>query len=152
MLKLVPLCDHIEFSDSFSFWLHQHFSYEFGSQPLLNWQQEFREGQTDGNWATLIAIEEGQLLGGAALAKSDLSDRPHLGPWLACVFVAPEVRGRGLAEQLITDICSQATAKGYKQLYLHTHDRHEYYAKRGWEYVERFQAWGKEHWLMRQVL
>jgi GNAT superfamily N-acetyltransferase len=152
MLRIVHLKDHIGYSDTFAFWLHDYFSYEFISQPLLNWQQEFREGQTSGNWQTLIVLEDSQLRGGATLAKQDLSERPELGPWLACVFVAPEARGQGLAERLIAGICSEARALGHKQLYLHTHDRHEYYAKRGWKYLERFYAWGKEHWLMLHVL
>ncbi|WP_394242814.1 GNAT family N-acetyltransferase [Halopseudomonas laoshanensis] len=152
MLQLVLLRDHLEYSDTFASWLHQQFAYEYSEQPLAEWQREFSEGQSNGNWHTLIALEDGQLLGGAALAKDDLSDRPELGPWLACVLVAPQARQRGLAERLIAGVCSRAKIKGHERLYLHTHDRADYYAKRGWEYREPFHAWGKEHWLMERTL
>ena len=152
MLELVLLRDHLEYSDMFASWLHQQFAYEYSSQPLADWQKEFSEGQSNGVWQTLIALEEGQLLGGAALAKDDLPERPELGPWLACVLVAPHARQRGLAEQLITGVYAQAKAKGYERLYLHTHDRADYYAKRGWEYRELFHAWGMGHWLMQRKL
>ena len=152
MPRLVFLRDHMEYSDTFALWLHKQFAYEFSSQPLVDWQREFRDGQSNGDWQTLIALEDGELLGGASLAKDDLPERPELGPWLACVFVAPQARQRGLAEQLIEGVYSQACAQGYERLHLHTHDRGDYYAKRGWEYVELFHAWGMEHWLMQRKL
>ncbi|WP_434141267.1 GNAT family N-acetyltransferase (plasmid) [Pseudomonas luteola] len=152
MFHLVLLQDHLEYSDTFALWLYQEFTYEFTTQPLVDWQQEFSTGQSNGDWQTLIALEDGQLMGGAALARDDLPERPELGPWLACVFVAPQARQRGLAEQLIAGVCSIAKAKGHERLYLHTHDRHGYYSKRGWEYVQTFDAWNKEHWLMQRNL
>jgi N-acetylglutamate synthase-like GNAT family acetyltransferase len=152
MFQTVLLCDHMDYSDTFASWLHEQFAYEFATQALPDWQREFKDGQTDGNWRTVIALENGQLLGGAALAKHDLPDHPELGPWLACVLVAPSARKRGLAEQLITEVCSNAKEIGYQKLYLHTQDRRDYYAKRGWEYLKSFRAWGKEHSLMQRRL
>jgi N-acetylglutamate synthase-like GNAT family acetyltransferase len=152
MFQTALLCHHMDYSDTFASWLHEQFAYEFAAQALHDWQREFKDGQNDGNWRTVIALENGQLLGGAALAKHDSPDYPELGPWLACVLVAPSARQRGLAEQLITEVCSNAKEVGHQILYLHTHDRRDYYAKRGWEYLESFQAWGKEHSLMQRRL
>ncbi len=133
-------------------WIYREFSYEFAQQSLSSWQQEFAEGQRDGSWKCLIATEQDQLLGGATLASSDLSDRPDLGPWLACVFTAPEARRRGLATQLIEGICSHAKDTGFTTLYLHTHSQSHYYTKLGWTVLERFEVWGKEHCLMSRSL
>ncbi|MET0123987.1 MAG: GNAT family N-acetyltransferase [Pseudomonas caspiana] len=152
MPRLVRLRDHMQYSDTFAQWLHEQFAYEYVGHSLNDWQREFAEGQVNGDWQCLIAVEDGQLLGGAALARNDLAERPELGPWLACVFIAPHARQRGLAEQLIEGICTAAKANGNTRLYLHTHDRHEYYAKRGWQVLECFQAWDKEHWLMGRDL
>jgi GNAT superfamily N-acetyltransferase len=112
MFRMVLLRDPIGYSDTFASWLHHQFAYEFGSQPLSEWQREFREGQNDASWRTLIMLEDDQLLGGAALAKNDLPERPELRPWLACVFVAPSARHRGLAERLISGVYSEAQALG----------------------------------------
>lgn len=119
---------------------------------LLDWQREFKEGQGNGGWQTVIVADNDQLLGWAALARHDLPDRPELGPWLACVYVAPSARQQGVAEQLIAKVCHNAQSSGHQRLYLHTHDQRDYYAKRGWEYVETFRAWGKEHSLMQREL
>ena len=146
--RLDWLAHHPQHSDIFAGWIHRQFHYEYAEQPLTDWQREFADGQTTGDWKGLIALNGDQLLGGAALAKADLARRPDLGPWLACVFVTPQARGQGLAEQLIEGICAQAKANGVATLYLHTQDKRDYYAKRGWAVLERFQAWDKEQWLM----
>ncbi|WP_122846212.1 GNAT family N-acetyltransferase [Pseudomonas viridiflava] len=148
MHRLYWLVDHMEHSDTMALWLHRQFNYEFAQQSLADWEEEFAEGQYNNEWKCLIAIEDGQLLGGAAFADNDLSDRPELGPWLACVFVRSEARGRGLAAELIESICSHAKRSGVNRLYLHTHDQQTYYAKRGWHLQERFDAWGMAQWLM----
>lgn len=147
-LHLDWLADHPQHSDTFAGWIHRQFHYEYTEQPLLDWQREFAEGQTNGDWKCLIALEGDQLEGGAALAKADLAERPDLGPWLACVFITPEARGKGLAERLIEGICEDAKVSGVSRLYLHTQDKHDYYAKRGWTVLDRFRAWEKEQWLM----
>ncbi len=146
--RLDWLAHHPQHCDTFAGWIHQQFHYEYAEQPLTDWQREFADGQTSGDWKGLIALDGDQLLGGAALAKADLARRPDLGPWLACVFVTPLTRGQGLAEQLIEGICAQAKANGVATLYLHTQDKRDYHAKRGWAVLERFQAWDKEQWLM----
>ncbi|MCG8291836.1 GNAT family N-acetyltransferase [Pseudomonas entomophila] len=138
--------------DTLAQWLHQQFHYEFQDFPLPAWQREFAEGQRNGKWKCLVALDGDRLLGSAALAVDDLPERPELGPWLACVFVSPQARGQGLAERLIEGICKHARDSGISTLYLHTHDQHAYYAKRGWRLVERFEAWGEGQWLMSRDL
>lgn len=68
-------------------WLYQQFPYEFSEQPLADWQAEFAAGQHNGDWLMHIALQDGQPIGCAGLARDDLPQRPELGPWLACVFV-----------------------------------------------------------------
>lgn len=152
MLRMDWLDQHMDKSDLMAEWLYREFSYEFAQQSLSSWQHEFAAGQRNGQWKCLIATERNQLLGGATLATHDLSDRPDLGPWLACVFVAPEARRRGLAAQLIEGICAHARDAGFTALYLHTHSQSNYYIQLGWTVMERFEAWGKEHYLMSRRL
>ena len=143
---------HPEHTNQLAEWLYQQFPYEFSEQPLAAWQAEFAAGQHNGDWEMLIALDNGQVLGCAGLARDDLPQRPELGPWLACVYVRPEARGRGLAEQLIEGICATARERGHARLYLHTHDRADYYARRGWVLQERLQAWGNiQHLMLRQL-
>ncbi|WP_347905637.1 GNAT family N-acetyltransferase [Pseudomonas purpurea] len=152
MSRIDWLENHMTHCDTMSAWVHAQFRYEFEDQPLADWQREFTAGQTNGKWRCLIAMDQDRLLGGAALARDDLAERHDLGPWLACVYVTPEARGQGFAEQLIEGICTHAKSIGITKLYLHTHDRRDYYAKRGWIVEEQFEAWDKEQWLMTRLL
>lgn len=133
-------------------WLYEQFQYEYADQSLSDWQAEFAAGQSNGDWPSLVAIEDGQLLGGASLAKADLPGREALGPWLACVFVTPLARGKGVAEALIEGVCARARQQGEARLYLHTQDRTDYYAKRGWKVIEKFERWDKPQVLMARDL
>ena len=146
------LSHHMEHCDTFAQWIHTQFSYEYAHLPLSEWQHEFAQGQSNGEWKCLIAQHHGQLLGGVALARSDLALKPDLGPWLACVFVAPQARGNGLAERLIERLCHHAKQTGITRLYLHTNDQSAYYGQRGWVLEEHFDAWGKAHSLMSRTL
>jgi GNAT superfamily N-acetyltransferase len=152
MPRLDWLDRHMDHCDTLAQWLHQQFHYEFADLPLRDWQRTFAAGQRDGQWQCLIALDGEQLLGSAALAIDDLPQRPEQGPWLACVFVAPQARGQGLAERLIEGVCAHARGAGIDKLFLHTHDQQAYYARRGWIALEQFQAWGKPHWLMSREL
>jgi GNAT superfamily N-acetyltransferase len=146
------LQDHPQHCTTMATWLYEQFHYEYAEQSLAEWQAEFAAGQSNGAWPSLVAVENGQLLGGAALAEEDLPGREDLGPWLACVFVTPAARGKGVAEVLIEGVCERARQQGVKRLYLHTQDRADYYAKRGWVAVETFVRWDKAQTLMAKDL
>lgn len=146
------LAHHMHHCQTYAAWLYRQFQYEYASQSLAEWQAEFAEGQLNGRWPCLIALNDDQLLGGAALAKDDLPDRPEPGPWLACVLVTPQARGQGITQQLIEGICARAKDNGAEHLYLHTHDRSDYYAQRGWRVLEHFIAWGEQQTLMSKPL
>jgi GNAT superfamily N-acetyltransferase len=142
------LQDNMAYCNTMASWLYEQFHYEYSEQTLSDWQAEFAAGQTNGDWPSLVAVRDGQLLGGAALAREDLAGREDLGPWLACVFVTPQARGQGIAEALVEGVCARARREGVGRLYLHTQDRAEYYAKRGWAPLETFERWGKPQALM----
>jgi GNAT superfamily N-acetyltransferase len=85
---------------------------------------------------------DGTLVGCASIIASDLPTRPELGPWLANVYVVPEMRGRGIGIELV-DRATRHAAAETATLYLYTFDRVSLYAKLGWEvfaldrYVDR---------------
>jgi len=97
------------------------FAYEYSEQRLADWQRKsLAKGramglQTD-RW------KYGQLLGGAALAKAIWSDRPELGPWLACRALSHHIapQRRGLASGLLRSFAPRAKARDHERLYLHT--------------------------------
>lgn len=79
-----------------------------------------------------VAVEEGEIIGTYAMLRNDLNSRQDLCPWLACLYVAEEHRGKGIGAKLLDHGLSVAAKKGYENLYLTT-DIENYYEKYGWK-------------------
>ena len=95
------------------------------------------------NWRAiptiLVAIEDDELCGSAALIESDMETRPGLTPWLSEVYVAPEFRRRGIASMLVRRMVDEARGLQIPLLYLFTTGpwREQLYAGLGWSVLER---------------
>lgn len=85
----------------------------------------------------VVAADNGQLIGSAALALEDMQTRKDLSPWLASVFVKPEHRQNGIATALVRHIEQQATTLGIEKLYLYTERARGLYLKLGWSDIEQ---------------
>ncbi len=101
---------------------------------------------------TFILLADGQPVGTASLAASDLDERPDLSPWLAGVFVLPAARGRGHAAHLIAAVEEECRAASISPLWLYTRAAERLYARNGWRTVETIQRNGTPCALMRRDL
>lgn len=86
-----------------------------------------------------IALDGGRLLGTASLIDNDDPARPQLWPWLAAVWVAPEVRAQGIGSMLVQAIRADAARLGIAALHLGT-DRPGWYARFGALFQEQARA------------
>lgn len=83
---------------------------------------------------TFVAVEGERLLGTVGLWRCDLISRQDLYPWMAALYVAPEVRGQGLAGKLQQHVIGYARAQGYTELFLYSACR-DFYERFGWQYI-----------------
>ncbi|MDM5327142.1 GNAT family N-acetyltransferase [Neobacillus sp. CF12] len=79
-----------------------------------------------------VALENSEIIGTYALLRNDLNSRQDLCPWLACLFVDREYRGKKIGSMLLDHGLKEAEKKGYKKLYL-TSDLENFYEKYGWK-------------------
>lgn len=100
----------------------------------------------------LVGEIDGELVGSAALIKSDMDSHPELTPWLANVFVRPEYRGQKLANSLISSICALAQQHLLSPIYLFTPNHESLYLKLGWETLSVEPLNGEDVTLMRRQL
>lgn len=98
---------------------------------------------------TLIAFEGETLYGSASLVVNDLTSHPHLTPFMASVFVAPEYRRRGVATALVLQSIATIGQLGIETLYLITHDQQQLYKNLGWIPVEEIHYRGEDVTLMK---
>ncbi|MFC0270906.1 GNAT family N-acetyltransferase [Metabacillus herbersteinensis] len=78
-----------------------------------------------------IALLNEAIIGTYALIRNDLNSRQDLYPWLACLYVDPEHRGKRIGSRLLEHAIQETASKGFKKLYLTT-DLEGYYEKYGW--------------------
>ena len=79
-----------------------------------------------------------ELLGLASLVADDeLPGATEPGPWLAAVFVAPEVRSRGTGSALVHHIVERCRQRGDATLYLYTDEKQSWYESMGWTFIRQ---------------
>ncbi|MEE4561455.1 GNAT family N-acetyltransferase [Paenibacillus polymyxa] len=81
-----------------------------------------------------IALENESIIGTYALLRNDLISRQDIFPWLACLYVSPEQRGRNIGALLMKQALQETEKKGHNKLYLCT-DLNGYYEKYGWSHI-----------------
>jgi GNAT superfamily N-acetyltransferase len=82
-----------------------------------------------------VAFLSGLPAGLVLLIDNDLESHAHLAPWLASLYVVPEMRNEGVGRRLISAVESAARDQGHAGLYLYTSNV-EYYRRLGWREFE----------------
>jgi GNAT superfamily N-acetyltransferase len=100
-------------------------------------QAMYSKGQVEvGAPQTLILLADDFPVGTASLALQDLEERPDLTPWLAGVFIIPEMRGRGYAYRLLEAFDEACYAAYIETAWLYTSTAERLYLKAGWQVAE----------------
>ena len=132
------LADHPEFVRTLAEWQHGEWGHlRPGESVEARMARLGKFTKRDRIPLTVVAHENGELLGSASLIPHDMETRMELTPWLAGVFVAPEYRRRGIAGQLVRRIVSEAAKLEVRILYLYTVHSEKLYASLGWKFMER---------------
>jgi GNAT superfamily N-acetyltransferase len=85
----------------------------------------------------LVATCGDEILGSVALVAHSLDTRTDLSPWMDGVYVRPDYRKQGIASRLIRRMEEEAEAMRIRRLYLSTANAEAFYARLGWQFMER---------------
>jgi predicted N-acetyltransferase YhbS len=103
--------------------------------------------------AVLVAVDDGELVGSVSLLSSEMKSRPQLTPWLAQLFVTPAARSEGTGAALVEAAIAHVRRCGFSRLYLYTSGTlPQYYARLGWNELERVDYLGKERAVMQYAI
>ncbi len=98
--------------------------------------------------SALVALEANELVGTISIIEDDLEIRSELNPWLGCLFVDPEYRGRGVASALIKEGQFLAEQLKIPRIYAWTESLKGPLAKNGWQYLESTKYRGKQIYIL----
>jgi N-acetylglutamate synthase-like GNAT family acetyltransferase len=131
------LADHPEFLPMLAQWQHAEWG-DLRPGDTIEARMARIQGscERDRIPLTVVAHENGGLLGSASLIPHDMDTRMELTPWLASVFVGAEYRRRGIGAQLVRRIMAEASTLEVPLLYLYTVHSETFYAKLGWSLQE----------------
>lgn len=83
----------------------------------------------------LVGFASGLPVGLVLVIDNDLETHVHLKPWLASLYVMPEMRGNGVGKALVRAAEIAASNQGHRELYLYTSEA-DYYQQLGWQELE----------------
>ena len=131
------LADHPEFLPILAEWQHAEWGHLRPGDTLEARTNRLRsEGERGRIPLTVVAHENGIVLGSASLIPHDMDTRLELSPWLAGVFVGTDHRRKGIGAQLVRRIMAEAASLKVPILYLYTVHSETFYANLGWSLQE----------------
>ncbi|KAB2790699.1 GNAT family N-acetyltransferase [Brucella anthropi] len=135
MLQIASLADRPDLVPICAAWNHAEWG-EFSGSTLEQTVKAFNDiSREDDGQIARVALWNEQPAGLALLIHNDLETHPHLKPWVASVFVAPDYRSKGIAKGLVGAIEDAARELGYAEAYLYT-DKPDLYRQIGWSDFE----------------
>lgn len=133
MVKIIDVRDQIQLMDK----AVDFFWKQWGAESNFHFYRDciVQSCQTESDVPRFYLAMDGEtIIGSYALLRSDLNSRQDLTPWLACLFVEPDYRGRKIGDLLQNHAIQEARKKGYARLYLCT-DLTDYYERTQWTYI-----------------
>jgi len=166
-IELIPVSHALEFAHqplSWSIELWGQGKEEFSSQDWRDFYQRskssnYQNWDPNGNDQELLfmAIREinevKEVVAAIALCDfDDLEEFRKFKPWVAAFIVREDLRGQGIGEKVLKLVERKAINYGIKALYLWTEGERNFYAKRGYQYLETLAKPGRNIDLMHRIL
>ncbi|MFN8582239.1 MAG: GNAT family N-acetyltransferase [Gemmatimonadaceae bacterium] len=151
-LRIEYLADHLTFAPQLATW---HFA-EW-SRLFPWWTAEAALHELQGHvWrchlpTTLVALDDGALVGSVSLIAHDLIEYPQYTPWLASLYVRRDVRRCGVGSALVERLIDESSRLPISDLFLFTTDHDLYYMRWGWAVEQRITYHGVPGTIMRRV-
>lgn len=137
--KIICLTDKPELKQQAANWFHEKWGI-----PLEAYIESMEECLVQKNivpqW--YLAVEGDRILAGMGVIENDFHDRKDLAPNVCAVYTEPDVRGKGIAGELLNYVCADMKEKGIATLYLVT-DHDSFYERYGWEFLCMVQGDGE---------
>ena len=137
-MRIEYLCDHNHWAETLAAWHYREW------QALLpEWSEADALAELCTHVhrchlpTTLLALNDGQLLGSVSLLIEDHPQLGYLSPWLASLYVIPAQRQKGVGSALVKALIAEARMLEIDTLHLYTEDGQSFYERLGWKSLDR---------------
>jgi GNAT superfamily N-acetyltransferase len=131
VLAIEYLADHRDLVELIAEW---HWRDDGARTPPEFWRQAHAAEAVGRDVPTAwVAFLDARPVGCVSLIAHNMDTHLELTPWLAALFVVPDVRGRGIGTALTRRCEGRAAELRHRALYLYTESAERFYARLGWE-------------------
>ncbi len=135
-LRIELLADHRHLVDTVAGWHYREWGHEGATDSQLVWFANLARRLKDEVPFTLVALVGQEPAGSISVCWDDAdADFADDGPWLSGTYVHPAARNLGVGRALVADAERRAAAEGHTELWAHTREAEQFYARCGWELV-----------------
>ena len=132
-----PMAEYARQVPHIAVWFYTEWGAIYGKQTQAEVQRRIESWLTVGEIPTaFVAVAGDRVIGTVALKEHEMPEFPET-PWLAGLFVVPQLRGRGIGTVLVEAGEREALSLGVQQLFLYTPEAHQFYSRLGWLVMER---------------
>ena len=143
-MRIELLADHPDLIPVVARWHYDEWSKDEPGDAFQYWIDRIaRRANRDHIPIAYVAFLDNTPAGTAMIIENDMDTHPELTPWLAGVYVVPELRRQGVASALVLHAHDEARRLGVKTLYLFTNGAEPVYEKLGWQTTAREEFEGR---------
>lgn len=137
-LVLDYLANHTELVEPITELAHAEFSYlNPGRSIQARKERIIQHLNHDKLPIAFVLFKNHDFAGTISLREVDIDSYSHVSPWLGSVIIVPHMRGQGLGSWMVAEAMKHAMNLGINKWYLFTPDRESFYAKLGWQTIDK---------------
>lgn len=135
-MQIAPLRQYPGAIPTLARWHFVEWGHLYPGQTEADFAAELKRSLAGGPVPSTWVLADGRgVWGSASIIEQDMSIHTDKGPWLASVYLHPDIRGMRLGSMLILHVQEQAAAMGLHELFLFTPGQERFYRNLGWQPV-----------------
>ncbi len=152
-MKIGYLADNIQFRETIASWFMDEWGKRYPERDINVWVQEQTYPNRDRLPLTLVAIEEGKVVGTVSLRQDGMTTHSEWVAWLSYLVVAKSHRGKGIAKMLLQEADAVAKSLNIEELHLFTRlSDTRLYSNSGWKQIATENYRDGEVYIMQKTI
>ena len=152
-IKFIYLADQPQLLPVLADWFFEEWGHQNPRSSLLSMQDELeRYLHKDRIPLAVVSLKDSQPVASASLRIREMESHPQYMHWLGGVYVHPDHRRQGIGSRLVEFTAAEARRLSVEELYLYTRTRVKFYARLGWQVIEKPFYEGKVVSVMKREL